>query len=233
MDFSTLKAILQENEGKTKHYLVIRKDGYNKKERLILNNDFPFMYMPRKRKWGHYVGRHEMEEWETIKPIYPTETIKHMRHTLKKAIKYLDASGLWEGLNNTFKALLEMSDEELTTLRDMEYTPYCERMAQIANEHNGTSCSMDMFFALMNKSIKTINYPRWEKDTCAEMFDKAIKNKSEHYHRWVKGYDNSISCNIGADGQMRAWYSEEYRNCANGHYYLALDAKHALYCEDD
>lgn len=31
----------------------------------------------------------------------------------------------------------------------------------------------------------------------------------------------------------KAWYSEEYKNCGNGHYYLALDATHAVFYEDD
>ena len=30
-----------------------------------------------------------------------------------------------------------------------------------------------------------------------------------------------------------AWYSEEYKGCGNGHYYLALDATHAIYWEKD
>ena len=32
---------------------------------------------------------------------------------------------------------------------------------------------------------------------------------------------------------QHAWYSEEYKNCGNGHYYLALDETHALFYEDD
>jgi hypothetical protein len=31
----------------------------------------------------------------------------------------------------------------------------------------------------------------------------------------------------------RAWYSEEFKDCGNGHYYLALDATHAVYYERD
>lgn len=32
---------------------------------------------------------------------------------------------------------------------------------------------------------------------------------------------------------MRATYSEEYRNCGNGHYYLAISADRAVFWEDD
>jgi len=30
-----------------------------------------------------------------------------------------------------------------------------------------------------------------------------------------------------------AWYSEEYKDCGNGHYYLVLDATHAMFEEND
>jgi hypothetical protein len=35
------------------------------------------------------------------------------------------------------------------------------------------------------------------------------------------------------DGEKLAWYSEEYRGCLNGHYYLMFDATHAIFYEDD
>ena len=31
----------------------------------------------------------------------------------------------------------------------------------------------------------------------------------------------------------KAWYSEEYRGCGNGHYYIALNSSMALFCEND
>ena len=29
------------------------------------------------------------------------------------------------------------------------------------------------------------------------------------------------------------WYSKEFKGCGNGHYYLALDATHTIFVEDD
>lgn len=43
-------------------------------------------------------------------------------------------------------------------------------------------------------------------------------------------YDVSFSFNAQA---RQASYAEEFRNCGNGHYYLALDSTHALFYEDD
>jgi len=43
-------------------------------------------------------------------------------------------------------------------------------------------------------------------------------------------YDISFEYN---PEKKKAWYSEEYKGCGNGHYYLALDATHAIYWDKD
>ena len=81
-------------------------------------------------------------------------------------------------------------------------------------------------------AIKAVNYDKsWSFE---EQVSLAIANK-EDYHspRWIKGYDNSVSVQKGKDGIVRGWYSEEYRDCGNGHYYLLIDAKHAIFSEND
>lgn len=59
---------------------------------------------------------------------------------------------------------------------------------------------------------------------------KALQSKTDIREHTTAGYD--ITFNYQAKDNM-AWYSEEYRGCGNGHYYLALNATHALYYEDD
>ena len=54
--------------------------------------------------------------------------------------------------------------------------------------------------------------------------------------RYRNGYDVSFDykpASESKDGIARAWYSEEYKDCGNGHYYLALNRTHALYWEKD
>ena len=58
-------------------------------------------------------------------------------------------------------------------------------------------------------------------------------NNESYSHSWRKGYDNSIEFRLCDDGKKRGWYSEEFKNCGNGHYYLALDERRAIFCEDD
>ena len=50
--------------------------------------------------------------------------------------------------------------------------------------------------------------------------------------RWYGSYDYSVSVSK-KDGVLRGWYSAEYKGCGNGHYFLLLDATHAIFYEDD
>ena len=61
---------------------------------------------------------------------------------------------------------------------------------------------------------------------------ECIKNGTNFSRRWENGYDNSVEI-ANRDGEKLAWYSEEYRGCGNGHYYLMFDATHAIFYEDD
>lgn len=59
---------------------------------------------------------------------------------------------------------------------------------------------------------------------------EALKNKTSYQCRGSNGYD--VSFEYDAE-KNKAWYSEEYVGCGNGHYYLALDSTHAIYYEKD
>lgn len=64
-------------------------------------------------------------------------------------------------------------------------------------------------------------------NSIAEAIDNKVNYRSP---RCDNGYD--VSFEYVADGR-KAWYSEEYRNCGNGHYYIALNRTHAIYWEKD
>ena len=69
-----------------------------------------------------------------------------------------------------------------------------------------------------------------------QMIEEAKSGKNEEKitpFYWYGKYDYHVSATKGNDGLVRAWFSAEYRRCVNGHYYLLLDATHALYYEDD
>lgn len=61
----------------------------------------------------------------------------------------------------------------------------------------------------------------------------AIFNKDPYTEKFAgRTYDISYEYNP-LSSNINAWYSEEFRGCANGHYYLMLNSTHAIYCEND
>lgn len=78
--------------------------------------------------------------------------------------------------------------------------------------------------------VKKMRFSRYDNDTYLKDISDCMKNKVACHKSSRLGYDVSFEYNPDTN---RAWYSEEYRGCGNGHYYIALDATHALFSEDD
>lgn len=84
--------------------------------------------------------------------------------------------------------------------------------------------------------IKTMNFgSKYINDLERQKIKNAMYSKTPYGTFAYTNYDVSFSYKPKSDNDNieRAWYSEEYKGCGNGHYYLALDNEHALYCEDD
>ena len=105
--------------------------------------------------------------------------------------------------------------------------------------YNTPVFSVDSFtrdFEWINKAkIKTMIFhrSRWDNaktEHIRQNIAKALKNKTSYQCRGSNGYD--VSFEYDAE-KNKAWYSEEYVGCGNGHYYLALDSTHAIYYEKD
>ena len=95
-----------------------------------------------------------------------------------------------------------------------------------------TSFHVDSIISSARKGIVSINYDRWDRNEIREQVKQCIEKGERYTHRWEKGYDNSIEFGVHG-GRKCGWYSTEYRGCGNGHYYLALDERHAIYMETD
>ena len=79
-----------------------------------------------------------------------------------------------------------------------------------------------MYFGICNKTVK-------------DAIKNALIEDKDYYSgrtdKWDKtSYD--VSFELKAK-ERKAWYSEEYRGCGNGHYYLALNHSCALFYEHD
>jgi hypothetical protein len=96
----------------------------------------------------------------------------------------------------------------------------------------GVSLLHDGYKTTTIKSHKPISHS-YEYDACIANLKKHIDNKEDFHYSWQSQYDIRVSGANGADGNYRAWFSAEYRNCGNGHYYLLINENTAAFCEDD
>lgn len=156
--------------------------------------------------------------------------IKICRRNLQNVVKYLSNSGLWHPMLKGANYLLSLSDDVLLSMRTWD--GYHKVMTSDLEEKGIAWFGMDCFDSLFIKRIKTANFHSNNKDYIKQKIEESIKNKAPYFYSWRKQYDNSIEVRFG-DDYIRGWYSEEYKNCGNGHYYFLLDECHVLYSEDD
>lgn len=156
-----------------------------------------------------------------------TDKVKTCKRNTKSIVKYLTASGMWPDILANMLKLQGLSDDDLKYLYECEYDDHNKFM----QEHGIDHISPDMYHSLSSqRGIITINWGGAYNDWIKRGWLEALNEKRKYSMRWTVSYDNSVEYN--PEGE-RAWYSEEYRGCGNGHYYLLLDEKHAAFREDD
>ena len=63
---------------------------------------------------------------------------------------------------------------------------------------------------------------------------KECLDKKENFsHHWHSDYDYHVEGKLCDDGAYRAWLSQEFKDCGNGHYWLLISENHAIFCEND
>lgn len=163
---------------------------------------------------------------------------------LKRAIKCMETSGLWETIKEKYQNLLTITLAEKNLVRK-EYwekshkSEYAEFLRTIKakhpfmikqNEDGEDFLDTDYIWELSECNLKSMYFGAYKNDIEKENIKRYIENKKDYNTTARTNYD--VSFQYRADAK-KAWYSEEYKNCGNGHYYLALDHNTALFCEND
>lgn len=206
------------------HFVIVLKNGKKIQKRMFVAcNGQPCEFRYRSKTTGRYIDESEITEWESVKPKDEVNPYVRYRNFFKTCVKYLEESKLWPDMLADFKLVL--SNEELFKfiVEKEKVTDYFEFNEKL-RKFGMTSKYVDTFHRTIKKGIITINYVKCNKKCYSDLFNKS----TETTIRWRKVYDCTLSKNDG-----KAWYSEEYKNTGNGHYYLALDANHAIFREDD
>lgn len=170
---------------------------------------------------------------------------------LKKAIGCMERSGLWldSDIYETFKDLLSVDLADKKAINNLYWNARTYVNGKAVYDLAAFAPYMDKYPFIFGKDENGNDYVKteyiWEKSDCrlksmyfgkyynastkAQIAD-ALKSKRRLSIKERTGYD--VSFEYDPD-RNKAWYSEEYKDCGNGHYYIALDENTALFVEDD
>jgi len=228
MNHSEIKAVVEKSIKDCQNYnfVITMANGDKERKRLFISNDgFVCEFKKRSRTRGRCISCEEL--WKSVEPIEKnTDKVNICKRNIRSVVKYLMSSGFWPDIYENMVKLQGLSDDDLKYLCECEYDDHNRFMQERGIDH----ISPDMYHSLSSgRGIITINWGQGH-DWIKQGWLNALREKRNYSMRWTVSYDNSVEYN--PDGS-RAWYSEEYRGCGNGHYYLLLDEKHAAFREDD
>ena len=227
-----------EMPNQTKFKIKIGGKIYTK--RLFATHDQVCEYLPHSRKLGHPIPYHELADWESIMPRKVNE-VAMVRRFITNVVKYLDESKWWKEICADYKLLLKQDDKFIEDLIKM---PYKDKNI-LFREKFGHDIYLDDILTSAYVGIKSINYGNDERKFIIPKIDKYVQHLNDNAlfpiepiypftYRWRKKYDNTLSICFNQDkNDIRGYYSEEYKDCGNGHYYMALDKHHAIFVEND
>ena len=201
-------------------------------------------YDRRRRRYGYPVRDLSEIVIEEKKSIKSPE--KKWRDSWIKVQQRLQRSGLYQDLLINVNLALEIGYEKIK-LAYVEYWKStddklsyedsgkikAERIKSIDERlltSNGNPNTEILWYMKDQAKVKKMNFGYSTNQYAFEEIKKALENKKEIRISGRRNYDVSFSYNPKIS---KAWYSEEFRGCGNGHYYLALDGSHALFYEDD
>jgi hypothetical protein len=247
------KTILNEGDRATTLAIGVLQTGEKRKLRIFKSNQNNYCYKaPRKRNYGyplHTLGLTDLLPYSAIKRK-SDEAV--WRDSWLKVKERLEKSKLWVDMLNDIKIALDVGYEKLNQANKQYWVDNKEIPAKDKYQENGlmnakkiqeiderlVGYSEDInlyartsiiWYMCQPARVKKMNFGIFNEEKLKHI-SLCLKKKEACHKRGRKNYDISFEYNPKI---QKAWYSEEFKDCGNGHYYLALDATHALFYEDD
>lgn len=225
----------------------------NKEYRFVIESDGSYFVLAPKRKTrGWRYSSTQFFNYYRIKEIKSTVTENDKwKKRLKKAISLCKQNDLWHNLQEIWENLYnyvsleekrriyeeywacDRYDKEKGEQNYMDFVssvkakyPFMIRADENGKEHIIT----DYIWELSDCTLKSMYFGKWDNATIKDNIRRALAEKRKHSESVTVSYDVSFEYNPEL---KKAWYSEEYRNCGNGHYYLALSENTAVFAEND
>lgn len=206
-----------------KEFMVTFSDGRREKMRLFVNGSVVAQYKKRSRKWGYPIDTSGIVSIIHCK----ASGTEYLRRNILKMYQCLTYSGLWASKLPGLQLLYTQPDDVLGHILDQNEG--WDNAARFIQDKGISGIDPTLIFSLANKgAIKSMDFGY----TNSEPFADAVRNKKDYHVRFRSKYDITLEVRQ-TEEETKAWYSEEYKGCGNGYYYLAIDQKHAVFYEKD
>lgn len=239
--------VLKEMKERTR-FIAIEKGDETKKVRCMKESDNNIFVFGKNCKNRGY--RYSIDSFVLYyQPIIEKEEDKEKKwHKKCKSIeKRLEKSGLWPEIKELFHNLQKMSftdkkdiytrymgawGEDRNIIMEKIFEDYKEKYPFVFRkaEDGIVYINTDYIWEISEAKTKSMYFGKGRNAMYKEEIAQALNDKQNIKKEARVNYD--VSFNYDAEKQ-KAWYSEEYRNCGNGHYYIALDESCALFIEND
>lgn len=192
-----------------------------------------FLYAKGRSRYGNYFTKEQGCSMFILMDT-PEKEEQAWKRRIRRAIKIMEESGLWEDIKAHYKELLTVPFEDFQYINQNNWDyarkdpEINRRVEEILKKY---PCLENSFFQgelgyCQTKSM----YFGWNNKLYKEQIKERMKNRAKFTARTRTTYD--VTFEYEPDKKM-AWYSEEYKDCGNGHYYLAINESTAIFVEDD
>lgn len=244
MTITSMDQINQLPDNKTIRAIITFDDGSTASRRVLKGDNEFAVYARRSRRRGHWYSSFK-NGIVAIEPIAESvvDDATKWQKSWTRVLRMLETSGLWSELKDDIAIGLSIgydkvkqaydtywecksNDEKVEVIRKID-----ERL--IAKTPEGTEyvCTHIVWDMCNPAKVKKMYFGKYDNGRHLGYIADAMANKTPYESgRIIAGYDITFEYN---PTKNKAWYSEEYRGCGNGHYYLAINETHALFSEDD
>jgi hypothetical protein len=162
----------------------------------------------------------------------------------KKVDAKLEKSGLWNDIRAEIKLAFEIGYPKLKQMSNIYwqisnsdgkeiafFKEHCPLLVKTnPDETEYVNTTVLWHYDKLPKVKKMMFAKKFYNESILKRIQEAMDSKTAIHEDHRYNYDVSLEYN---PQKNKMWYSEEYKNCGNGHYYIALDSTHALFMEDD
>ena len=239
MDYYKAKDYILKEIEKTgfKHqkFVVKTNGGKHKQMMMFIADNGLLCYKTNSRaNFGYQLTFYETDNWASVTVKKPFQaSVKLVRKRAKECVDMLTKSGLWVDIKEGMENVLKMSDSEIAQfIRDCKEDYYKLVWDNETSKYPAFSGHEYFGNLVAERCWSSIPFTKYSRDRLTRELGEHIQNKTKYTYDWSNGYDCSVEVSF-ENGIGRGWLSLEYVGCGNGHYYLLLDEKHAMFIEDD